>query len=314
MSRSAMLRAAAVAAAMAAAACARDETAAPRDLAARVNGGDVPLARVDAAIADDARKGAASHALEAAIDEELLVQKALAARIDRDPAVLRALEDSRRRILARAWLDRAIAQRSRPDPAQVHAFYVANPALFEARRIYTLRRLAVEGAAHRAEELRAVAAQGDARAVEAWLAREGLRFDVRETTEAAEAVPLALLARLAAMKDGDVAVIPDEGRGLEVVERVRSIPAPLAEAQAAPTIEAFLASRRRLELAREEIDRLRGAARIEYLAGPGARGRTRKPAREEAFAVHAALEPTFDSPADLHLAASVAAPGKEPRS
>ncbi|HEX6632923.1 MAG TPA: EpsD family peptidyl-prolyl cis-trans isomerase [Usitatibacter sp.] len=313
MNRSAMLRAAAVAAAMAATACARDEGSAPRDVAARVNGGDVPLARVDAAIADDATKGTASRALEAAIDEELLVQKALAARIDRDPEVLRKLEDSRRRILARAWLDRAVAQRARPDPAQVHAFYVANPALFEARRIYSLRRLAVEGAARRAAALREVALRGDAHAVEAWLAREGLRFDVRETTEPAEAVPLALLARLRTMKDGEAAVIQDEGR-LEVVELVRSIPAPLAEAEAAPTIEAFLASRRRLELAREEIDRLRGEARIEYLAGPGARGRTRKPPRDGAFAVHAALEPTFDSPADLHLAASVAAPAKEPRS
>jgi EpsD family peptidyl-prolyl cis-trans isomerase len=298
---------------MAAAACARDEGSAPRDVAARVNGGDVPLARVDAAIAE-APNGAASRALEAAIDEELLVQKALATRIDRDPEVLRALEDSRRGILARAWLDRAVAQRARPDPAQVHAFYVANPALFEARRIYALRRLAVAGAARRAEALREVAARGDARAVEAWLAQEGLRFDVRETTEPAEAVPLAFLSRLATMKDGDIAVVDDEGRGLQVVELVRSIPAPLAEAEAAPTIEAFLASRRRLELARAEIDRLRGEARIEYLAGPGPRGRARKPARGEAVPVHAALEPTFDSPADLHLAATVAAPGKEPRS
>jgi EpsD family peptidyl-prolyl cis-trans isomerase len=314
MNRSAMLRAAAVAAAMAAAACARDEGSAPRDVAARVNGGDVPLARVDAAIAHDAPKATASRALEAAIDEELLVQKALAARVDRDPAVLRELEDSRRRILARAWLDRAVAQRARPDPAQVHAFYAANPALFEARRIYSLRRIAVDGAARRAQALREVAARGDARKVEAWLAQEGLHFEVRETTEPAEAVPLALLARLATMKDGEVAVVEDEGHGLQVVELVRSIPAPLAEAQAAPTIEAFLASRRRLELARAEIERLRGEARIEYLAGPGPRGRARQPARGEAVPVHTALEPTFDSPADLHLAASVAAPGKEPRS
>lgn len=311
MNRSAMLRAAAVAAAMAATACARDEGSAPRDVAARVNGGDVPLARVDAAIADDATKGTASRALEAAIDEELLVQKALAARLDRDPDVARAVEEDRRRILARAWLDRSTAAGGEPDRAQVHAFYEANPALFGARRIYALRELRLVGSTPRAAALRAVAAANDADAVEAWLAREGVRFEAASRTEAAEAVPLALLARLQSMKDGEIAVIDADGAaGPVVVELMRSIAAPLGEAEAAPVIARFLAARRRLELAREEIARLRSAARIEYLAPvPTARGAARP-----AVPVHAALQTSAPPSLETQVAATAGPPRKDEKS
>ena len=312
-----MLRAAAIAAALAAAACSREEAFRARDIAVRVNGGEIPLARVETALANE-RGGAApdrsqarSGALEAAIDEELLVQKALAARLDRDPEVARALDESRRRILARAWLDRRIAGRARPDPAQVRAFYEQNPALFEARRIYSVRELRVSlDDAHEAQALRAAAARGDEARFERWLARENLRFDVRERSEPAEALPLALLAKLSKMKDGAVAVVDGEG-GSTVVELLHSRPAPLGEREAAPVIERFLASRRRLELAREEIARLRAQARIEYVGTKGPAPATRPAANEaRARSVNASIEMIYDPPTPSGIAAS-AAPGKD---
>lgn len=312
MNRNAMLRAAAVAAAVAAAACSREEAPGTRAIAARVNGGEIPLARVEAAAGAEGAVQGTSRALEAAIDQELLVQQALAARLDRDPDVLRALDESRRRILARAWLDKALADRVRPDPAQVGAFYAANPALFGARRIYSLCELSVApDAKHAPASIRAVASQGDARALEAWLAREGLRFETREVTEPAEALPLPLLAKLASMKDGAIAVLEADG-DVRVVELRHSIAAPLDEKQAAPTIERFLAARRRSELAGEEISRLRGEARIEYVGGNG-RAPPPRPARTErrARAVTASIETTYDQPMQPAIAATRAAPGKD---
>jgi peptidyl-prolyl cis-trans isomerase C len=113
MNRSAMLRAAAVAAAVAAAACAREESPPSGGIAARANGGEIPARRIERDIPHghrDARADLheiASRALEPAIDQALLVRKAIEARLDRDPEVMRALDEGRRRILANAWLDRA---------------------------------------------------------------------------------------------------------------------------------------------------------------------------------------------------------------
>lgn len=316
MNRNAMLRAAAVAAAVAAAACSREEAPGMRGIAARVNGGEIPLARVEAALSHQ-RAGAAadpsrarSHALEAAIDEELLVQRALAARLDRDPEVARALNESRRRILARAWLDKAIADRARPDPTQVHEFYEENPALFAARCIYSLRELRVTlDARHGIDALRAAAAAGDARHLERWLARENVAFQARETNEPAEALPLALLAKLSTMNDGALAVVDGES-GPMVVERRHALPAPLGEREARPLIERFLASRRRDQLARAEIARLRGEAHIEYAGGKGPAPPRRARGASGARAVNASIETPYHQPTEPGIAV-IAAPGKD---
>lgn len=316
MGHTAMLRVASLAVAVAAAACSREGAVGADGLAARGNGGEIALARVAAASASGPAAAAPPSqarppAPEAAVDEELLVQKALAARLDRDPEVIRALAESRRRILAHAWLDKAIADRARPDAAQVQAFYAGNPALFGARRIYSLRelRVALDGRKG-VQALRAVAARGDAARLEEWLSRQNLRFEVREMTEPAEALPLALLARLSTMKDGAIAVVEGEG-GPTVVELLRSLPAPLTRSEAAPLIERFLAVRRRLELARAEIERLRRAAGIEYAGGKEAATPAHPAAGSSgARAVDASIETPYDPSTQPGFAAS-AAPGKD---
>src|SRR5262245_25642936 len=78
-------------------------------LAARVNGVEISLQQ--ASVFTPSGPGAAGpvQALEKVIERELLVQKALAARLDRDPHVLQQLDAARRQVLAQAWLERAAA-------------------------------------------------------------------------------------------------------------------------------------------------------------------------------------------------------------
>ena len=59
--------------------------------------------------------------------------------------------------------------------------------------------------------------------------------------------------------------------GAAVVQLISAAEAPLAEKQAAPVIERFLAGRKRLELAAAEARRLRERARIEYVGDFNAR-------------------------------------------
>jgi EpsD family peptidyl-prolyl cis-trans isomerase len=210
-------------------------------------------------------RDATTQALEKIIDRELLVQKALAAGLDRDPQVAQSIDQARRHLLAQAYLDRAAAAVPRSTPEEVRAFYAENPALFAERRIYRLRELAVSAPAELVEVLRAEAAHAaDLDAVAAWLQARGARFTSANLTQPAEQVPLSQLPELSRMKEGDIAVFAAPP-GVSVVQLVQAQEAPLSEQQAAPLIDQFLAARKRMELAAAEVRRLRDGARIEYV-------------------------------------------------
>jgi EpsD family peptidyl-prolyl cis-trans isomerase len=247
---------------LAAPAVACDKAAADRvatQPVARVNGSAISLRDPRAAT-----QGAA-QALEKVIDRELLVQQALAARLDRDPEVAQSLEDARREVLAQAWLERSAGAAGGASRDEVRAFYRENPALFAERRIYRLRCLEVSAGAETIEALRAELARGQSlEDLAAWLRARGAKYTIDSLTQPAEQLPLAFLPRVARMKPGEAALFSTP-LGASVIELAHAEPAPLGESQAAPLIEQFLAARRRLEAAATEVKRLREIATIEYL-------------------------------------------------
>ncbi|MGQ0547065.1 MAG: EpsD family peptidyl-prolyl cis-trans isomerase, partial [Betaproteobacteria bacterium] len=213
-----------------------------------------------------------AQALAQALARELLVQKALEAGLARDPAVAEAIDSARRQVLARAWLER-LAAPARSTREEVRAFYAENPALFAGRRIYRLRELAVSAPAELVEPLRAAAAHASGLDdVAAWLRLRKVRFEVVNTVQPAEHLPLAVLPELARLKAGEIAVFAAPP-GASVVQLLHAAEAPLSEAQAAPLIEQFLAGRQRLALAAAEVKKLREAASIQYVGDTRARAR-----------------------------------------
>jgi len=234
-------------------------------LAAKVNGTEISVQQVRTA-GSAASAPSVAQALEKVIDRELLVQKALGAKLDRDPQVQQSIENARRQVLAQAWLEKSAAAAAAGGTRdEVRAFYAENPALFAERRIYRLRELIVSAPAEMIDVLRAEAAKArelDELAI--WLRARGATYSVDSLTQPAEQLPLSFLPRLAGMKPGEIAVFATP-LGASVVQLVHAEDAPLTEPQAAPLIEQFLAGRRRLETAAAEVKRLREVATIEYL-------------------------------------------------
>lgn len=229
-------------------------------VAAKVNGAEILVHQVQSA-----GGGSVAQALEKIIDRELLVQKALAAGLDRDPAVAQSLDHARRQVLAQAWVERAAGSAAKPGPDEIRAFYSGNEALFARRRIYQLQELVVSSAEEMVDVLRAEAARaGGLQEVAAWLRARNAKFSEVSVTQPAEQLPLRYLPQLARMGEGDLAVFASP-LGASVVQLVHAQDAPLGEQQAAPLIERFLAGRKRLEVAAAEVRRLRETASIEYV-------------------------------------------------
>jgi EpsD family peptidyl-prolyl cis-trans isomerase len=229
-------------------------------LIAKVNGTEISIHQVRAGAA-----GNAAQALEKVIDRELLVQKALADKLDRDPQVVQSIENARRQVLAQAYLDRSVSAAAGSSRDEVRAFYAENPALFAQRRVYRLRELTLSASAETVDLLRAEAAKArDLEELAGWLRHRGVKFRVDGLTQPAEQLPLSQLPQLARMKPGEIAVFATP-LGASVIQLVHAEEAPFTEQQAAPLIEQFLAGRKRLETAAAEVKRLREVATIEYL-------------------------------------------------
>ena len=241
-----------------------DRVAADRadaQLVARVNGIEISARQVRANNAPSV-----AQAVEKVIDRELLAQRALEAGLERDPLVKDSIDSARRQVLAQAYLERAAGAAAQPSREEVRAFYVENPALFAERRIYRMRELLVSVPAEMIDVLRAQAARSsDLDELALWLKARNAQFSAATETQPAEQLPLAFLPQLARMKPGEIAVFATPA-GAQVVQLLQAEAAPLAPGEAQALIEQFLAGKKRLEIAADEVKRLRAAARIEYVA------------------------------------------------
>jgi EpsD family peptidyl-prolyl cis-trans isomerase len=240
-------------------------------IVAKVNGDEISVHQINTAIArsndiaPDEAKQVAAQTLERIIDQELLVQQALKNKLDRDPQIMQAIEDAKREILARAYIERALATSSTENSEEIRKFYQDNPALFERRRIYRVHELAVVAPGEKLDALKAATAGAkNVEDVAGWLKSQKLAFQVALSTWPAEQMPLNILAHVFEMREGQIAVIPTS-RGASVVQLVKAQEASLSEEQAKPVIERYLQSRKLLATAQAEVKKLREHARIEYL-------------------------------------------------
>ncbi len=138
-------------------------------------------------------------------------------------------------------------------PAEINAFYVSHPALFEGRRLYSLREIVVSTpAAYLAGFEARIGVARSLKEVETWLATQGIAYQTAAFTHPAEDVPLSLLPRLASMNPGDLVALSSP-EGVSVWQLVESRDAPLSESEAAAAIEQFLAGRKRSNEVRYEV-------------------------------------------------------------
>jgi len=210
-------------------------------------------------------EAASKQILERLIDQELAVQKATELKLDRDPTVVQQIENAKREILARAYVDRIGETVVKPNAAELSEYYNAKPALFKDRRIFSLQELSIEAQPEQARQIRAKLQSSKSMAEFAeYLKANDFRFTGNQAVRAAEQLPLAGLEAIAAMKDGDSAVTQTP-TGLSVLFLVSSRLQPVAEPQARQAIEVFLSNQRKGELVQKDIKALRTAAQVQYV-------------------------------------------------
>lgn len=202
----------------------------------------------------------ARMALEALIDEELLVQEAIATGLDRDPVVVASQVQASREMLARLAAERIAAGVPPVAEAQVREFYSSHPEWYAKRKLYqlvafTVARSSVTPAIQK--ELDSAHAAVRVRRV---LERHGLAYQAQAMTATPEDIPAGKLPEFNRSAVGDL-LVTAHGADLFLLSVTSITAAPLAFDAARPFIEQRLNEQaRQAALARYLQDRRERAA------------------------------------------------------
>lgn len=254
----------------------KEETAAEAEkpasqVAAKVNGTELTVHQINFALqripnlTPEQSKQASLQVVRSLVDQELLVQKALTDKLDRDPTVVQALDAARRQILAQAYMDRKLGAPTEPTDAEVLEYFNQHPELFSQRKLYRLQEIQIRAPQEKHDAIRAqLGASKSLNDFAAWLKAENLDVKAGQAVRAAEQLPLQVLPQLAKMPKGQAMVV-NVPEGLNVIVVADTQMQPVTLEQAAPAIKQRLQAEARQKAAKAELDALKAAAKIEYL-------------------------------------------------
>ncbi len=238
----------------------------PSQVLARVNGDEITVNQLNYLLAsqktvDDQTR---QRMLENLVTQDVLVQKAVEAKLDRDPRVLSSIEFSRRQILAQAMLSKEVGTPQPVTDADVEKFYSSRPELFEKRNLYTLDSYVLPNKSLTDAVKKQLDSVHTAQDMRTTLQGAGIVFKEAQERAAPEKMPQQLLQVVTPLKTGDVAIVVQQDQAMLVlVESMQ--PAPVALKEATPAIQAYLQQERAQKLAEQKIDTLKKAAKVEYV-------------------------------------------------
>lgn len=246
------------------------KTAVPYDeVVARVNGEEITVHQLNERLAQigappESDPGAARKwLLDLLIDEQLLMQKAIARGLDKDPATRSAIDHARMQLLARAAIEDISGD---PDVSdrEARAFYLANPDLFRKRKVYRFCRFLLESTRLNATVKAKLDSAKTGADVVAALDAAGIAHSRVSEFRTAESLPVEILGQAARMVPGDILLVA-EGSRTVLMQLAGSVAEPVSLEAAMPSIREYLADARRRQKAEGLVKDLRRKAKIEYV-------------------------------------------------
>ena len=241
------------------------------EVVAKVNGDELSAGQLTIALQKqrgmrpDAGDAASKQVLDDLINEQIVAQKAVATKLDKDPKVIQQIEAARRDILARRFIEAAAETTGKPTDDAVQKFYDGRPALFAQRKVFTLQRMDIQAPDERRTEVDAhVQSLKTPAELADWLKSQKLTFTSKQEQDASEQLPQAVLDKLATLKDGESTVVPSQF-GVSALTLISSASAPKSLADAKPAIEQYLANQGRRDMIVNLQKTIRDGAKVEYL-------------------------------------------------
>ena len=202
--------------------------------------------------------------LDNLIDQQIAVQQAIDKKLDRDPAVMMAIDESKRAILSRAYIDKIRAAIPAPTAGEVSKYYADHPEIFAQRRIFNLRELDIAVKPGLADVLREQISKGmTLEAIADDLKSKNIPFNATASTHAPEETAFEILSKISVLKDGQMSLV-ETSNALSILQVVSSKPAPVDEKTVTASIQQYLSNARSKEEIAKQLKSLKSSTKIEY--------------------------------------------------
>lgn len=268
-------------------ACGKKDNSAPAtQVAAKVGSEELSVHQINQVLSRTNTTGASPEmaqamsldVLEKLIDQQLAVTKAIDSKLDRSPETVAAIEASRRDILARAYLQKVVGALPKPTAEESQKYYAEHPQLFAQRRIFNIQEIVAPASPGLADQLRGMAASGKLiDEVASILKAKDIKFNGGSASRPAEQIPLELLTKVHALKDGQSLVL-ETPKAVTYLRLASSQSSPVDQTTALPRIDQFLTNQRASEAIAADMKQLRASTTITYM------GEFAKPAASAASA------------------------------
>ena len=247
------------------------EKAASSQIAAKVNGVEITTHQIDAVM-----KGAQNvtaenvaefrkKALDKLIDQQLVIDKASKESLDRTPDVILEIEAAKKEILARAYLQKMLANSSELNENEFKKYYDEHTELFSKRRIYNLQDISAQNSAQTLDLLKeGVSTQKSMIDIAESLKAKGIKFSSGSFTRPAEQLPLDILPKMQLLKDGDMFVW-QSGDIAHAIKLTSIEESPVGLSEATPMIKSYFINTRGKQMVEDKIKKFRQEAKVEYL-------------------------------------------------
>jgi peptidyl-prolyl cis-trans isomerase C len=258
--------AAAIAMGLAVAGCSSGGSSKSSQVVATVNGGEITVTQLNRLLqtngVQEVTPEVKKRALEALTSEELMVQAAVEHKIDRDPAFVQAMEQSRRQLLAQFFAERNVYPKAEITPEEITEYYRAQPLLFANRKKFRLTTFIVnktELPPPIESEFDHVESVDQVRRI---LESHAIEYTTQLASIAPEQLPIEQLPVFAKTKVGDL-FVNERGDKVQLVS-VTGIDedVPLTLDRAKPIIQEYLRNSRNKKATEEYLKQAKAVAKI----------------------------------------------------
>ena len=260
------------------AACGGDKQKKVGQALASVNGEEITALQLNeelqrAGVPAAQQEAASKQLLEALIDRQVVENVALKEKIDRDPKVMQAVERAKALIISQAYMQKKLSGMAPPSKAEVEDYFNKHPELFSNRKQFDMRQLLIASKDMNDALKQVIDKSKSLDEVAAWMESNKIGFARGQVSRTTTDLAPELVAKLQSMPKGQLFIINEGERAmLMTIVDIKDVPVKLAAA--APQIEQYLVNTRAKDAAKQEMDRLRAAAKIEYLNQPAASAAT----------------------------------------